>query len=112
MAGTVIVPQVIGEGSVAQAPAFVAGAAQMELPNLAPTLLHIKATGAVTITATNQTKGPEGGANPNKATGPLAAGNERIVRFDPGTYNMGNGSVQLAIDTPANCTVAAYAVPN
>jgi hypothetical protein len=108
LAGTVIAPQQLKGREAAVAPVFVAAAAQMELPNQAPTLLHIKATGVVNITATNQTKSPEGSANPDKVTGPLANGNERVVRFDPGTYNMGNGNVQLNIDTPANCTVAAY----
>jgi hypothetical protein len=108
MSGTVIVPQQVTPKVAAAVPAFVAAAAQMELPNQAPTLLHLKATGAVSITAVNQTSTPEGAPNPNKVTGPIAAGNERVVRFDPATYNMGNGNVQLNIDTPANLTVTAY----
>lgn len=78
----------------------------MELPNLAPTLLRLKATGAVTLTATNQTTSPEGAANPNK-TLVLANLDDKIIRFAPGTYNMGNGNVQLGFDTPANVTVSA-----
>lgn len=110
MAGTVIVPQQVTPKLAATVPALVAGAAQMELPNQAPTLLHIKATGVVSVTAVNQTTTPGGAPNPNQVVGPLANGNERIVRFDPGTYNMGNGNVQLNIDTPANVTVTAYQV--
>lgn len=107
MAGTVIAPQQLPSGGAGVAPVFGAAAAQMELPNQAPTLLHLKATGAVTLTATNQTQSDAGALNPNK-TLVMANGNERVIRFSPGLFNMANGNVQLAFDAPANVTVAAY----
>lgn len=107
MSGTVIVPQQVAPAAPGVAPNFVAGAAQMELPNQAPTLLHLKATGAVTLTATNQTASDAGAVNPNKTLA-MTTGNERVIRFSPGLFNMQNGNVQLSFDTPANVTVAAY----
>lgn len=109
MAGTVLVAQPVHGKLASVAPALVAAASQMEMPNTGHCMLHVKATGAVTVTATNQTASPEGSANPNKAVA-LTTGQERMIAFDRATYNMGNGNVQLAFDTPANATVTVYQV--
>lgn len=104
MSGTVIVPQQVS--STGAAPSFASGASSMELPNQGHTILHLKATGTVAVTAVNQTT-VDGAASANKVTS-LTTGQEKVVSFPPGVYNMANGNVQLTIDTPANVTVAAY----
>jgi len=112
MAGTVLATQKLSGREPGVAPNYQAATAQMELPNQAPTLLHVKnGSGApINVTATNQTASPEGSANPNKVTA-VPAGGEMIIRYDPGTYNMGNGNVQLAFSATATVTVASYQLP-
>jgi hypothetical protein len=111
MSGTVIAQQQLTGRESSITPAYAAAAAAMECPNTAPTLLHVKnGSGAsINVTATNQTT-QDGVAGANKVVA-VAAGTERMIRFDPGTYNMGNGNVQLAFSATATITVAAFTLP-
>lgn len=108
MTGTVHNNQKVSTSGVA--PTFSAAAAQMEFPNSAVMVLHIKtnATGPVNITVKNQTTTPEGTPNPDRVVN-VPVSSERVIGpFPRATYNMGNGNIQVLIDTPANCTVTAY----
>lgn len=113
MAGTVTPTQVHTGKTAGVAPNYVAAAASMELPNQAPTILHVKngSGAAITVTGTNQTFTPDGAQrNPDKVTN-VPAGGEVAIRYEPGTYNMGNGSVQLTFSATAGVTVSVIQLP-
>lgn len=110
MAGTVLTAQVaISSGvSTSITPNYQAAAAQMEMPNNAPTLLHVKngSGSSINVTATNQTT-TEGAANADRVIA-VPAGQERIMRFSPAVFNMSNGNVQLAFSATTTVTVGVY----
>lgn len=107
MAGTVVAGQQISSAGVI--PAYVAGAAQMEIPNSGTTVLHAKASGIVNITLKNQTV-QEGNPGPDKVIN-IGAGAEKVITIPKGLFNLPNGNAQIAIDTPANVTLTAYVLP-
>ena len=106
MAGTVLAVQNINDNGVT--PAFQAAAAQMEVPNLGNMILHVHGgAGAANVSLKNQTT-QDGNAGPDKVIN-VPAGQDRIIGPVPkGLFNLANGNAQIAIDTPANCTITAY----